>query len=70
MKLVSIAIPIVRLHRCRELYGSFALDRRFYPNAGDPQIENKRRQAREVGGELKVVSFTKTSSTSKLAKIL
>jgi len=36
----------------------------------DPQIENKRRQAREVGGELKIVSLTKTFSASKLAKIL
>ncbi len=36
----------------------------------DPQIEKKRRQAKEVGGELKIVPFTKTFSTSKLAKIL
>jgi rfaE bifunctional protein nucleotidyltransferase chain/domain len=36
----------------------------------DPQIENKRRQAKEVGGELKIISLTKTFSTSKLAKIL
>jgi D-beta-D-heptose 7-phosphate kinase/D-beta-D-heptose 1-phosphate adenosyltransferase len=36
----------------------------------DPQIENKRRQAREVGGELKIILLTKTFSTSKLAKIV
>ncbi len=36
----------------------------------DPHIEKKRRQAKEVEGELKVVSFIKTYSTSKLAKIL
>jgi D-beta-D-heptose 7-phosphate kinase/D-beta-D-heptose 1-phosphate adenosyltransferase len=36
----------------------------------DPLIENKRRQAKEVGGELKIISLTKTFSTSKLAKIL
>jgi len=36
----------------------------------DPQIENKRRQAREVGGKLKIISLIKTFSTSKLAKIL
>jgi len=36
----------------------------------DPQIENKRRQAREIGGKLKIISLIKTFSTSKLAKIL
>jgi rfaE bifunctional protein nucleotidyltransferase chain/domain len=36
----------------------------------DPQIEEKRRQAKEVGAMLKIVSLTKTFSTSKLAKIL
>ena len=34
MKLVSIAILIMRLHRCRELFGSCVLDRCFYPYAG------------------------------------
>ncbi len=36
----------------------------------DPLIEKKRSQAKEVGGKLKIISFTKTFSTSKLAKIL
>jgi len=36
----------------------------------DPHIEKKRGQAKEVGGELKLISLTKTFSTSKLAKIL
>jgi len=36
----------------------------------DPEIENKRRQAREAGGELKIILLTKTFSTSKLAKII
>jgi len=36
----------------------------------DPHIEKKRRQARKVGAELKVIFLTKTFSTSKLAKIL
>jgi len=36
----------------------------------DPRIEKKRCQAKEIGGELKIVSLTKTFSTSKLAKIL
>ena len=36
----------------------------------DPQIEKKRRQAKEVGGELKIISLTKSFSTSKLAGIL
>jgi len=36
----------------------------------DPHIEIKRGQAKEVGGELKIISLTKTFSTSKLAKIL
>jgi FAD synthetase len=36
----------------------------------DPLIEKKRSQAKEVGGKLKVISFTKTFSTSKLVKIL
>jgi rfaE bifunctional protein nucleotidyltransferase chain/domain len=36
----------------------------------DPLLEKKRSQAEEVGGKLKIVSFTKTFSTSKLAKIL
>jgi len=36
----------------------------------DPEIENKRRQAREAGGELKIILLTKTFSTSKLAKIV
>ena len=35
----------------------------------DPHIEKKKGQAKEVGGELKVISFIKTFSTSKLAKI-
>ena len=36
----------------------------------DPHIGKKRRQAKEVGAELKTVSLTKTFSASKLAKIL
>lgn len=36
----------------------------------DPDIEKKRCQAKEIGGELKIISLTKTFSTSKLAKIL
>ena len=36
----------------------------------DPDIKNKRRQAKEIGGKLKIISLTKTFSTSKLAKIL
>jgi FAD synthetase len=36
----------------------------------DPLIQKKRRQAKEVGGKLKIVSLTKRFSTSKLAKIL
>jgi D-beta-D-heptose 7-phosphate kinase/D-beta-D-heptose 1-phosphate adenosyltransferase len=36
----------------------------------DPHIEKKRYQAKEIGGELKIISLTKTLSTSKLAKIL
>ncbi len=36
----------------------------------DSHIEKKRRQAKEVGAMLKIISFEKTFSTSKLAKIL
>jgi D-beta-D-heptose 7-phosphate kinase/D-beta-D-heptose 1-phosphate adenosyltransferase len=36
----------------------------------DPHIEKKRGQAKKIGGELKVISFIKTLSTSKLAKII
>ena len=36
----------------------------------DPHIEKKKGQAKKIGGELKVISFIKTYSTSKLAKIL
>jgi len=36
----------------------------------DPRIEKKGRQAEEAGGELKIVPFTKTFSSSKLVKIL
>ena len=36
----------------------------------DPNIEKKRRQAEEAGGELKIIPFTKTFSSSKLVKIL
>ncbi len=36
----------------------------------DPHIEKKRGQAKQIGGELKVISFIKTLSTSKLAKII
>jgi rfaE bifunctional protein nucleotidyltransferase chain/domain len=36
----------------------------------DPHIERKRGQAKKIDGELRVVSFTKTLSSSKLAKIL
>jgi FAD synthetase len=37
---------------------------------GDPLMERKRWQAKEIGGELKIISITKTFSTSKLADIL
>jgi len=36
----------------------------------DSHIEKKKRQAKTIGGELKVISFKKTLSSSKLAKIL
>jgi rfaE bifunctional protein nucleotidyltransferase chain/domain len=36
----------------------------------DPYIEKKRQQAKEIGAELKIISFKETFSTSKLAKIL
>jgi hypothetical protein len=36
----------------------------------DPLTEKKRSQAERIGGELKVVSFKETVSTSTLAKIL
>ena len=36
----------------------------------DPHIEKKRWQAKEIGAEVKIISLTKTFSTSKLAKIL
>ena len=36
----------------------------------DPNIEKKRGQARKIRGELEVVPFIKTLSTSKLAEIL
>jgi len=36
----------------------------------DPNIKNKRRQAKKVEGKLKIIPLTKTFSTSKLAKIL
>ncbi len=36
----------------------------------DPHMEKKRWQAKEIGGELKIISLAKTFSTSKLAKIL
>ena len=36
----------------------------------DPNIQKKQGQANEVGGKLKIVSYTKTFSSSKLAKIL
>ena len=36
----------------------------------DPHIEKKRGQAKKIGGKLKVISFRKTLSTSKLAEIL
>jgi FAD synthetase len=36
----------------------------------DPQIEKKRSQAKRIGGELKVIPFIKTFSSSELAKIL
>ncbi len=37
---------------------------------GDPRIEKKRRQARKVGAELRIVLMTKTFSTSNLARVL
>lgn len=37
---------------------------------GDPLIEKKQGQAKEVGGELKIIPLVKTFSTSELAKIL
>ena len=36
----------------------------------DPRIEEKKRQAGKIGGELKIIPLTKRFSTSKLAKIL
>jgi len=36
----------------------------------DPHIKKKRGQAKQIGGELKVIPSIKTLSTSKLAKIL
>jgi D-beta-D-heptose 7-phosphate kinase/D-beta-D-heptose 1-phosphate adenosyltransferase len=36
----------------------------------DPHIEKKKAQAKQIGGELKVVPSIKTLSTSKLAKIV
>ena len=36
----------------------------------DPRIEKKRRQAEIVGGELRVIPFAETLSTSALAKII
>jgi FAD synthetase len=36
----------------------------------DPYMEKKKGQAKQIGGELKVISFKKTLSSSKLAKIL
>ncbi len=36
----------------------------------DPHIEKKKRQAKSVGGELRVIPFVKTLSTSTLAKII
>ena len=36
----------------------------------DPNIEKKRGQARKIRGELEVVPFIRTLSTSKLAKII
>ncbi len=36
----------------------------------DPHIMKKRRQAKEVGAELKIIPLIKTFSTSELAKIL
>jgi cytidyltransferase-like protein len=36
----------------------------------DPNIEKKRSQAKQIGGELEVIPFIKTLSTSKLAKII
>jgi len=36
----------------------------------DPLVDKKRMQAKKVGGVLKIISLTKTFSTSKLAKIL
>jgi rfaE bifunctional protein nucleotidyltransferase chain/domain len=36
----------------------------------DPHIEKKKAQAKQIGGELKIIPSIKTLSTSKLAKIL
>jgi len=36
----------------------------------DPRLKEKKRQAKKVGGKLKVIPLTKTFSTSKLAKLL
>ena len=36
----------------------------------DPHIEKKKRQAKTVGGELKVIPFVETLSSSTLAKII
>jgi rfaE bifunctional protein nucleotidyltransferase chain/domain len=36
----------------------------------DPRIEKKRGQAKTIGAELEIISFIKTLSSSKLAKII
>jgi hypothetical protein len=36
----------------------------------DPRIEEKKVQAKKMGGELRVIPFMKSYSTSRLAKIL
>jgi len=36
----------------------------------DPRLEEKKKQARKIGGKLKVVPLTKRFSTSNLAKVL
>ena len=36
----------------------------------DPQIEKRKDQARQIGGEFKVIPLARTLSTSKLAKML
>ena len=66
---------VVLLPSMRNDSDYFSLIRIIKPDAiavteNDPNIEKKRGQAREIRGELEVVPFIRTLSTSKLAKII